>query len=253
MGQAATGDAGAPAAGPEAPDGPAISAAGREFVIPAFGPRSNLRDRVTEVLRGAIITGAMRPGQLYSAPTLADRFGVSATPVREAMLDLAKEGLVEAVRNKGFRVTEPTEAELDDMTALRMLIEVPTCAEIARRYTAAWSARLAELAPVAKEIVASAETGDLIAYVEADRRFHLGLLELAGNAELVAVVGQLRARSRLYGLEELVRRGELERSAAEHLELLDLVRRRDADGAANLMRRHITHVRGVWAGHQEPA
>ncbi len=225
----------------------------RDFVVPVFGQRANLREQVTEVLRGAIITGAMPPGELYSAPALAERFGVSATPVREAMLDLAKEGLVEAVRNKGFRVTEPTDAELDDMTALRMLIEVPTCADIARRYTPDWDGRIAELRVVAQEIIASAESGDLISYVEADRRFHLGLLELAGNGQLVAVVGQLRARSRLYGLDELARRGQLERSAAEHVQLLDLVQAGDAERAGELTRRHIGHVRGLWAGRTEPA
>jgi len=224
-----------------------------DLVVPVFGQRANLREQVTEVLRGGIITGVMSPGALYSAPTLAEKFGVSATPVREAMLDLAKEGLVEAVRNKGFRVTEPTDAELDVMTALRMLIEVPTCADIARRYTPAWDGHIAELRVVAQEIIASAQRGDLISYVEADRRFHLGLLELAGNGQLVAMVGQLRARSRLYGLDELARRGQLARSAAEHVQLLDLVQAGDSEQAGELTRRHIGHVRGLWAGRTEPA
>ena len=96
--------------------------------VPDFGSRTSLRQQVTEVLRGAVITGAMRPGALYSAPALATRFGISATPVREAMLDLVKEGLIETVRNKGFRVTALTDQELDDITEIRMLIEVPTTA-----------------------------------------------------------------------------------------------------------------------------
>lgn len=222
-----------------------------DFAVPHFGSRASLREEVTEVLRGAVITGAMRPGALYSAPTLAARFGVSATPVREAMLDLVKEGLIETVRNKGFRVTELTDSELDDLTELRMLIEVPTLAELARRYTPAWAGLIGPLRAVAREIVAHAESGDLISYVEADRRFHLDLLALAGNAQLVAVVGNLRARSRLYGLEQLVRQGTLGRSAAEHEQLVDLVVAGDPDAAAALMRRHINHVRGAWAGRVE--
>jgi DNA-binding GntR family transcriptional regulator len=223
-----------------------------EFTVPHFGSRASLRQQVTEVLRGAVITGVMRPGALYSAPALAERFGVSATPVREAMLDLVKEGLIEAVRNKGFRVTDLTDSQLDDITDVRMLIEVPTVAAIAERYTPEWDPTIAELRAVARQIVEHAESGDLIAYVEADRRFHLGLLELGGNAQLVSVVGDLRSRSRLYGLEQLAAHGQLGRSAAEHEQLLDLVQAGDADHAGALMRRHIAHVRGLWAGRPDP-
>lgn len=219
--------------------------------VPHFGSRASLRQQVTEVLRGAVITGEMRPGALYSAPALAEKFGVSATPVREAMLDLVKEGLIEPVRNKGFRVTALSDSELDDLAEVRMLIEVPTVTAIAAGYSSESDGTLDELSGVAREIVTHAEHGDLIAYVEADRRFHLGLLELAGNAQLVAVVGDLRSRSRLYGLERLVEQGRLGASAREHEELLDLIRARDADGAGALMRRHIGHVRGEWAGRPD--
>jgi DNA-binding GntR family transcriptional regulator len=219
--------------------------------VPYLSARSSLREQITDVLRGAVITGEMRPGAVYSAPALAARFGVSATPVREAMLDLAKEGLVEPLRNKGFRVTELCDTDLDELTELRMLIEVPTVASLAVRYTPAWDADIGDLRRVADEIVAHAQDGDLIAYVGADRRFHLGLLALSGNGRLVAIVGELRSRSRLYGLEELARRGRLTASALEHSDLLDLLVAGDADGARSLMRRHIGHVRGTWAGRPE--
>ena len=116
---------------------------------------------------------------MYSAPALAARFGVSATPVREAMLDLVKEGLVDTVPNKGFRVTAVSEKQLDEYTHIRALIEIPTVVELA---TTADPVSLEALRPAAREIVHAAVAGDLIAYVEADTRFHLGLLALAGNA-----------------------------------------------------------------------
>lgn len=234
---------------------PSAAAVRGDFTVPGSVSRASLREQITEVLRGAVITGSMRPGELFSAPSVAARFGVSATPVREAMLDLAKEGLIEAVRNKGFRVTEPTDAELDDVTELRMLIEVPTCAELARRGAAGppveWAQTVADLRGLAEDIVRYAGARDLIAYIEADRRFHLGLLGLSGNAEIVTIVGQLRARSRLYGLEYLAREGTLGRSAAEHGELLDAIAAGDPDRAAAVMRRHIHHVRGLWAGRPD--
>src|SRR4051812_40547668 len=88
--------------------------------------QQHLRDQVANALRAALIAGELRPGEVYSAPALAAEYGVSATPVREAMLDLAREGLVEAVRNKGFRITEMTERDLDEFTEIRALIEIPT-------------------------------------------------------------------------------------------------------------------------------
>jgi len=212
--------------------------------LPSLGERRNYRDQVAHALRAALVAGQLRPGELYSAPALAARFGVSATPVREAMLDLVREGLVETVSNKGFRVTAVTDRQLDEYTSVRALIEIPTVAGLA---ATARPADLTALRPDAEQIVAAAASGDLIGYIEADRRFHLGLLALAGNRHLVEVVGDLRKRSRLYGLTALAERGLLQASAEEHLELLDALLARDEDGTRAVLTRHLGHVRGLWA------
>src|SRR6516165_4471550 len=92
----------------------------------------SLREQARQVIRGLIITGRMQPDQLYSVPRLATELGVSATPVREALLDLAREGLLEPVRNRGFRVVALSPTELKDIYAIRTLLEVPSIADIAR-------------------------------------------------------------------------------------------------------------------------
>ena len=212
------------------------------------GRRSSYRERVADALRAALIAGELRPGEVYSAPSLAARFGVSATPVREAMLDLAKEGLVDTVPNKGFRVTVVSDKQLDEYTHIRALIEIPTVAGLART---ADRVSLEALRPAAREIVTAAVAGDLIAYVEADTRFHLGLLALAGNAHLVEVVADLRKRSRLYGLTALVEAGRLLSSAEEHLELLDALLERDEKAVHTIMTRHLGHVRSLWASGED--
>ncbi|WP_204041437.1 GntR family transcriptional regulator [Acrocarpospora phusangensis] len=216
--------------------------------LPAVGERLSLREQVAQALRGALVAGEMRPGVVYSAPVLAAQFGVSATPVREAMLDLAKEGLVEAVRNKGFRVTEMSERDLDEITELRKLIEVPTVARLA---DPARAAELERLRPLAREIVTAAVRGDLLTYVNADLRFHLELLGMSGNVRLVEVVRDLRARARLYGLKGLADRGLLAHSAHEHIDLLDALIRGDRATAEDIMNHHIQHVRGIWANKPE--
>ncbi|MFF1279141.1 GntR family transcriptional regulator [Streptomyces marokkonensis] len=210
--------------------------------------QKHLRDQVANALRAALIAGDLKPGVIYSAPTLAAEYGVSATPVREAMLDLAREGLVEAVRNKGFRVTELSERDLDEFTEIRSLIEIPT---VGRVTLSASREQLEALRPVADEIVAAARAGDLIGYLESDRRFHLDLLALAGNSRLVETVADLRKRSRLYGLTELAEAGALVASAQEHTALLDLMLSGDAAAAEEHMRHHLAHVRTLWAARKQ--
>jgi DNA-binding GntR family transcriptional regulator len=215
-------------------------------LLPVRATRS-LREEVANALRAALVAGQMRPGTVYSAPALAARFEVSATPVREAMLDLAKEGLVEVVRNKGFRVTVLSDAELDEITELRELIEVPTVVRLGNTIE---PDALLRLRPLAHQIVDAARAGDVIGYVEADRRFHLDLLALAGNTRLVETVSDLRKRSRLYGLTHLTA-DRLVASAEEHLRLLDLLEAGDLTAVESLMRQHLGHVRGSWAGRPE--
>lgn len=219
------------------------------LTLSAVAGQKTYRERVADVLEAALISGEMLPGELYSAPALASLLGVSATPVREAMADLARVGMVEVVRNRGYRITELSDKELDDINDLRGLIEVPTVARIAE---ACGEEDVERLRPLAAEIEAAAQARDLVGYIEADNRFHRELLSLSGNAQLVTTVGELRSKSRMYGLHDLADRGLLTESAKEHAALLDLVAAHDAMEAEKLMHRHIRHVRGMWAGHPEP-
>lgn len=219
-----------------------------------LGERLSLREQVARAIRAALVAGEMRPGVVYSAPGLAARFGVSATPVREALLDLAKDGLVEPVRNKGFRVRALSARDADEIHRLRRLLEVPTVADLARDGCAD---ALPALRALADDVAEAVKHGDVLGYVLADQRFHTSLLELSGNARLVRIVLELRSQARLYRLRPLVERGELSRTAHDHHDLLDLIEARDPDGAAVLMERHLAWSRRMEpeeaaAGHAEP-
>jgi len=130
---------------------------------PLLDDDQSFRERITESLRASLIAGDMRPGRVYSAPSLALEFGVSATPVREALLSLAKEGLVEAVRNKGFRVRELSDRELDDFTQIRALIEVPVMRSLAGSVAAEV---LESYRGLSQEIVDAAKRGSVVDYVD---------------------------------------------------------------------------------------
>ena len=154
--------------------------------------RNSVRGQILDALRAALVGGDLAPGEVYSAPALGERFGVSATPVREAMQQLAIEGAVEVVPNRGFRVTERSARELGELAEVRALIEVPVMLRLARTVPAA---RWCALRPLAEATAVAAAGGDLARYAEADRAFHGAVLGLSGNQQLVQVADDLHRRS----------------------------------------------------------
>ncbi|MFG1954226.1 GntR family transcriptional regulator [Micromonospora sp. NPDC048830] len=210
--------------------------------------RIPLRDQCGQALRALIISGGLRAGELHSIGSVANQLAVSITPVREALLDLARDELVEMVRNRGFRVVTLTDADLDELMDLRMMLEVPGVARVAAM---GLTPDLTALREIAAETTEFAVQGDMVNFVARDRDLHLGILELTGNARLVKTVGLLRDQVRLYGLQQVAGSAAFLHSAQEHAELLDLIEAGKPDAASDLMRRHLMHTRGLWAGRDE--
>jgi len=217
---------------------------GRSEIISALRADS-LREKVTRALEAAVVAGEMEPGVIYSAPALAERFGVSATPVREAMLDLVGEGMVEPVRNRGFRVVEVSEADLDQISQIRLLLEVPIMGQVAKLLT---PQRAAELSELGQRIEVAAERGDLIQYLDCDRQFHSEMVSIIGNPRLTDLVDRLRRQARLFGLQQLADTGRLLASAQEHRAMIRMLQTGDVAASESLMSAHIGHTRGLWAG-----
>ncbi|MEU7664450.1 GntR family transcriptional regulator [Streptomyces lincolnensis] len=200
--------------------------------------RASVRGQILDALRTALVTGELRPGEVYSAPALGERFGVSATPVREAMQQLALDGAVEVVPNRGFRVVERGARELAELAEVRALIEVPVMVRLARTVSAQ---RWAELRPLAEATVRAAASGCRATYAESDRVFHRALLSLAGNEQLVQIAEDLHRRAQwpLMGAAAVARgRAEMVADAAEHLALLDALIARDLDVVRALVGEH---------------
>nr|WP_246113507.1 GntR family transcriptional regulator [Streptomyces montanus] len=198
--------------------------------------RSSVRGQILHALRTALVGGELSPGEVYSAPALGERFGVSATPVREAMQQLATEGAVEVVPNRGFRVVERGARELAELAEIRTLIEVPVVLRLARTVPAA---RWAELRPLVEATARAAATGCRATYAEADRAFHRAVLDLAGNEQLVRIVDDLHRRAQwpLVG-GPATRRRDLVADAAEHTTLLDALIAQDLPVVQSLVQGH---------------
>jgi len=228
-----------------------MNAPGQPLTLEKVARVDSLRGQVSAALRAALISGQLRPGVVYSAPTLGEMLGVSATPVREAMLDLVREGLVEVLRNKGFRVTELSDRQLDQFAHVRLLLEVPTMGDVAAAGADPQVVDALEgLRVRTDEMARAARDEDIVRFIQLDTDFHTDFLALAGNAELVAIVRDLRNRSRLYGLEAVARAGLLDQSAAEHAQMIDLALASDRAALEALVAQHIGQVRTLWA---EPA
>lgn len=207
--------------------------------------RTSLREQALALLREALITGRIADGVVYSAKALAAELGVSNGPIREAMLALVNDGLMEAVPNKGFRTVPLTPADLAEIYDMRLLLEVPAVARLAGSdLPDGHAARLAELVDT---IERTARSGDLSGNLAADRDFHLTLLAAGGNRRLVETVARLRDQTRLHNLRALNADGSLVLSAGEHRPLLAAIMGHDKRSAGRLMRGHLEHIRRDWS------
>jgi DNA-binding GntR family transcriptional regulator len=209
--------------------------------------QTNLRDQALAVLKLRLVSGDLAPGQIYSAAALASELGVSNSPVREAMLTLVNQGLMEAVRNRGFRVVPLSAKERRNNYDIRIMLEVPAMARLASLNDKV-AARKKEFTATASSIVKAAKSRDIVGYLEADRNFHIGLLGILENEQLTTIVENLRDQARQYGLKALSERGDLVKSAEEHQPILDAILAGDAEETTKLMTSHLSHHVGDWAG-----
>jgi DNA-binding GntR family transcriptional regulator len=204
------------------------------------GDRATLTDRAITALRAAVVDGRLRAGELYSVARLAERLGVSRTPVREALLLLERQGIVRFERNRGVRVLESSAHDLDEVFTLRLLLEVPAARRAAE---IVGEEELAALATELEAMGAHISAADEATFMAHDRRFHALLLEVAGNARLVAIVGGLRDHVRFRGASTVGRGRDLQAIYDEHVRILDALRAGDPNAVADAMREHLVRTR----------
>ena len=203
--------------------------------------RSTLKDSTEALIRRALLSGAMKPGEIYSANALAARLGVSNSPAREAMMSLANKGLLELVRNRGFRVVELSDRDKQEVYDLRRLIEVEAVRRVAAAGVTAEQAAL--LWTLTETTVDAAAADGILEYLEADQRFHVALVDMLGNSRWTAIVENLRDQSRINGSYHLQERGLVRSSAAEHRGITEAVVTGDPELAAQRMVRHLDYAR----------
>ncbi|KAD3455950.1 FCD domain-containing protein [Arthrobacter yangruifuii] len=203
--------------------------------------RGTLKDEALGVVRSALLSGEMKPGQIYSANSLATQLGVSNSPVREAMMELAVKGLLEVVRNRGFRVVEMSDADRQEVYDLRMMIEVPAVMKVAGKGLT--HEQQETVRHLAQATVEAAQPDRLPEYLDADQAFHMGIVGLLRNRRLNDIVENLRDKSRVRGSYRLAERGVLRQSAEEHLPIVEALVAGDTEHLHALMVQHLDYAR----------
>lgn len=202
--------------------------------------RVNQKDRAYEYLRDAIVSGTLEDGSQHSIYRLAEELGMSRTPVREAVLQLADAGFVTVERNRGFRIHGTTVSKLRDIFELRLLLEVPAVYAATRSGDESLAGRLGESLDGMRSALARKDES---AYRVHDRDFHDQLVTAAGNHQLTAALDELRSAisspSSNYGSRDP------QEVIDEHAVIVDAVAAGDTVAATAAMRAHLVRTGGI--------
>jgi DNA-binding GntR family transcriptional regulator len=201
-----------------------------------------LHFQVTDRLRDMILAGEIKPGERISERALCELFGISRTPLREALKVLAADGLIELLPRRGAVVTEISPELLKEKFEVVRLIEAHAAEVVCVRADADDITALDEQR---EKIEAAVEKKQSSRYLELSGQFHLMLVKLAGNQTLAAIhadlVGHL-VRARLVGLRAQPVGAEFGRS---HRRIVTALKRKDAEAAAEAVVAHMNHVEEV--------
>ncbi len=198
----------------------------------SLAPRA-LYQEVAELVRQRIFKRELEPGSWIDEMKLAEEYGISRTPLREALKVLAAEGLVTMKVRRGAYVTEVSETDLADVYHLLSLLESDAAGVVAQRAT---DAQLKELQALHKELEAAAGNRDK--FFAINERFHMRLLQIAGNRWRDQMVADLRKVMKLNRHQSLLKSGRIEDSLREHRAVMEALTKRDAKATVKRMQEH---------------
>jgi DNA-binding GntR family transcriptional regulator len=200
----------------------------------SLAPRA-LYVEVAELLRQRIFKRELEPGSWIDELKLAEEYGISRTPLREALKVLAAEGLVTMKVRRGAYVTEVSDKDLTDVYHLLSLLESDAAGVVAERAT---DAELQELQALHAKLEAA--VGNRDRFFALNERFHMRLLEIAGNRWRDQMVADLRKVMKLNRHNSLLKSGRIEESLAEHRAIVQALVQRDAAAAMKRMQQHFS-------------
>ncbi len=195
-----------------------------------------LRDVVFKTLRQAILKGELAPGERLLEVQLADKLGVSRTPVREAIHKLSQEGLVVLIPRKGAEVASISEKSLRDVLEVRLALETLAVSLACERIT---QEDMKNLEQEFQAFQKSVEQDELLDITQRDEAFHDAIYNSTYNTRLVTMINNLREQMYRYRMEYIKERGKREMLVQEHQEIMNAIKAGDSQAAQEAIRRHI--------------
>ncbi|MFJ7205201.1 GntR family transcriptional regulator [Streptomyces sp. NPDC098789] len=205
--------------------------------------RNTLRQQIADALRDEVLAGRLPPGTEFTVKQIAEQYGVSATPVREALVDLAAQGLLDSVQHRGFRVRIFSVDDFRGMVEARILIVDGIFRRLVERGTAPGAAEmLVSVRRRAEEARRAALSGSLEVLIGYDLRFWRELSTLVGNVYIADFLHRIRVQCWVFAVPHLQREPKL-RSAlwSGHNELVEAVTRADAHEVRRLVQAYNQH------------
>ncbi|MFI5670566.1 MULTISPECIES: GntR family transcriptional regulator [unclassified Streptomyces] len=205
--------------------------------------RNTLRQQIADALRDEVLAGRLPPGTEFTVKQIAEQYEVSATPVREALVDLSAQGLLESVQHRGFRVRVFSVDDYRGMIEARTLIVDGIFRRLVERGTAPGSGEmLVSVRRRAEEACRAAQSGSLEVLIGYDLRFWRELSGLVGNTYISEFLHRIRVQCWVFAVPHLKAAPDLHTGLwSGHNELVDAVTRADADEVRSLVYAYNQH------------
>lgn len=194
-----------------------------------------LRERILETIRDAIMSGALKPGEKVAEPELAERFGISRTPIREAFRQLESEGYLTVIPRKGAVVASFSPKDVEEFYAIKSILE----GYAARMACEVLSAReIDKLVAINEKLRQLAEKGDVKNFFKLHNDFHELFITAANNEKLAEMITSLVRKFQLLRIASLSKPGRMLISVQEHEKIIEAFRGRNGAMAENLVRKN---------------
>ena len=193
-----------------------------------------LREKILETIREAILKGDLKPGEKVAEPELAERFGISRTPIREAFRQLESEGYLTVVPRKGAVVAALSERDVQEYYAVKSILEGYAAELAAKNLT---DKELAKLEAINDRLKKLANEGDVKTFYKVHHEFHDTFLKAADNSKLYDLIVQLGQKFSRLRMASLSVEGRMSISVAEHDKLLDAFRQHNGKAAESLVKK----------------
>ncbi len=193
-----------------------------------------LREKILETIRESILRGQLKPGEKVAEPELAERFGISRTPIREAFRQLESEGYLTVIPRKGAVVTALSERAIEEFYAIKSILEGYAAQMAAENMSAK---DIERLEAINQKLAELAEEGDVKTFFKVHNEFHEVFIRAAGNEKLLELINQLMLKFNRFRLASLSLPGRMEISVKEHEKIIRAFKRKDGAEADGLVRK----------------